>query len=249
MTISYHQRSVALTDRPKNSPFARNAQNKPGPSWLRWLLLALLALILLALLGFSGMVIYGTRIAASQPASPASQIGSGKPAPSDPEKLRKSNDFLSRKIESLAPKGEYVVVDSALNRVYWRNNGTTLREMVASCGTGNVLEDPASGRSWVFETPRGERKVQVKKADPVWMKPDWAFIEEGEPIPKDGSGRAKPGEMGDYAIGIGDGYYLHGTLYKRLLGRNVSHGCVRLGDDDIEFLYKTASFGTRVILY
>ena len=38
--------------------------------------------------------------------------------------------------------------------------------------------------------------------------------------------------MGDYALGIGSGYFIHGTLYKRLLGRNVSHGCVRLGDED-----------------
>jgi L,D-transpeptidase YbiS len=81
------------------------------------------------------------------------------------------------------------------------------------------------------------------------MKPDWAFIEEGEEIPRDGSGRAEPGVMGDYAVAIGDGYYLHGTLYKRLLGRNVSHGCVRLGDDDIEFIYKTTKIGTRVILF
>ncbi len=78
--------------------------------------------------------------------------------------------------------------------------------------------------------------VKTKVADPVWIKPDWAFIEEGEPIPKDRADRAMPGEMGDFAIGIGDGYYMHGTLYKRLLGRNVSHGCVRLGDADIDKL-------------
>ena len=55
--------------------------------------------------------------------------------------------------------------------------------------------------------------------------------------------------MGDYALGIGRGYFLHGTLYKRLLGRNVSHGCVRLGDEDLEFLFKTATLGTKVIIY
>ena len=29
----------------------------------------------------------------------------------------------------------------------------------------------------------------------------------------------------------------------------VSHGCVRLGDEDLEYLYKTAPLGTRVIIY
>jgi L,D-transpeptidase YbiS len=186
----------------------------------------------------------------SQPPASA-QVPEGKPAPTDPVKLRKTNENLAQRLRGLAPKADesYIVIDSALNRVYWRQGDKTLREMIASCGTGNILEDPASGRKWVFETPRGEHRIQSRKADPVWMKPDWAFIEEGEAIPKDGSGRAEPGMMGDYAVGIGNSYYLHGTLYKRLLGRNVSHGCVRLGDDDIEFIFKNAPNGTRVIIF
>ena len=217
---------------------------------LKFLLLGILLLVLLAILVFIGLVLYGGHLAQQQPAAKASTLA-GKPAPTDPDKLRKANDSLAKKLSALAtrPDEPYVVVDSALNRVYWRQGDSVLREMIASCGTGNVLEDPTSGRKWVFETPRAVLRVIGKKAAPVWMKPDWAFIEEGEEIPKDGSGRAEPGVMGDYAVAIGDGYYLHGTLYKRLLGRNVSHGCVRLGDDDIEFIYKTTKIGTRVILF
>jgi L,D-transpeptidase YbiS len=213
-------------------------------------LLGGLLLVLFAALLLFGLVLYGSHLAEQQPAAKASALG-GKPAPTDPDKLQKANASLTKKLAALAakPDEQYVVVDSALNRVYWWQNGVVLREMIASCGTGNILEDPASGRKWVFETPRAELRVIGKKAAPVWMKPDWAFIEEGEEIPKDGSGRAEPGVMGDYAVAIGDGYYLHGTLYKRLLGRNVSHGCVRLGDDDIEFIYKTTKIGTRVILF
>jgi L,D-transpeptidase YbiS len=213
-------------------------------------LLGLVLLILLAVLLFFGLIFYGHYLAQQQPAAKASVLA-GKPSPTDPDKLQKANDALTKKLQALAtrPDEPYVVVDSALNRVYWRQGDSVLREMIASCGTGNVLEDPTSGRKWVFETPRAVLKVIGKKAAPVWMKPDWAFIEEGEAIPKDGSGRAEPGVMGDYAVAIGDGYYLHGTLYKRLLGRNVSHGCVRLGDDDIEFIYKTTKIGTRVILF
>ncbi|NTV14812.1 MAG: L,D-transpeptidase [Desulfobulbaceae bacterium] len=149
----------------------------------------------------------------------------------------------------MAPKGFYVVINTAGNRVVLHNGDKTEAEMIASCGSGNVLEDPKGGRRWTFDTPRGVFSVKTKVADPVWIKPDWAFIEEGEPIPKDRSLRAEPGMMGDYAIGIGDGYYLHGTLYSRLLGRNVSHGCVRLGDADIDKLFHTLSKGDRVYIF
>lgn len=247
MTISYHQRSAALTDQGGNARFTRSAEKKNGRPWRIVLWLAL-ALILVVLLIFFGLVAYGTHAAQKQAAPKASPV-EGKAPPTDPVKLQKANATLTQRLKALAPTDEYVVVDSALNRVYWRKGEQTLREMLASCGTGNVLEDPASGRKWVFETPRGERRVQGKKADPVWMKPDWAFIEEGETIPKDGSGRAEPGMMGDYAIAIGNGYYLHGTMYKRLLGRNVSHGCVRIEDEGLEFLYNNVKNGTRVILY
>ncbi|PKN11576.1 MAG: L,D-transpeptidase [Deltaproteobacteria bacterium HGW-Deltaproteobacteria-4] len=249
MTISLHQHSAASTKGPNR--FRREASGTKPPRRPRKLLLLVgLLLVLFAALLFFGLVLYGSHLAEQQPAAKASALA-GKPAPTDPDKLQKANATLTKRLAALAAKPDepYIVVDSALNRVYWWQNGVVLREMIASCGTGNILEDPASGRKWVFETPRDERKVWMKKAAPVWMKPDWAFIEEGEEIPKDGSGRAEPGVMGDYAVAIGDGYYLHGTLYKRLLGRNVSHGCVRLGDDDIEFIYKTAKIGTRVILF
>lgn len=243
MTISYHQRSAALTEQPGEAP-------RPGKGWrlLRLLLILVASGLLLAALTCGGALYYGWKLSQAQPQGKASSLD-GKSEPSDPAKLAKSIDGMAKKLTTYAPREPYIVIDTALNRVYWRSGTTTLREMVASCGSGNVLEDPATGRRWTFDTPRGEHKVQVKKVDPVWIKPDWAFIEEGEIIPKDGSGRSEPGMMGDYALGIGQGYYIHGTLYKRLLGRNVSHGCVRLGDEDLEFLYKNANFGTRVIIY
>jgi lipoprotein-anchoring transpeptidase ErfK/SrfK len=163
--------------------------------------------------------------------------------------LESKNASLRKKIAALAPKGHYVVIDTANNRVYLKKEGQILRDMIASCGSGNVLEDPVGGRTWTFETPRGEFQVRSKITKPLWIKPDWAFIEEGEPIPEKSSDRAEAGMMGDYALGIGQGYFIHGTLYKRLLGRNVSHGCVRLGDEDLKALYETAGIGTRVFIF
>jgi len=160
-----------------------------------------------------------------------------------------ANARLLKKIAGQRPKEPYLVIDTAMNRVSMRQGDTILRDMLASCGSGNVLEDTASGRRWVFDTPRGQHRIQTKLEKPLWIKPDWAFLESGQPIPDKPSLRAEPGAMGDYALGIGKGYFIHGTLYKRMLGRNVSHGCVRLGDEDLATLYRTLPVGTRVFIF
>ena len=156
---------------------------------------------------------------------------------------------FEKKIEKTRPKGLFLIVDTGRNRLTVRDGERVVREVVVSCGSGGVLEDPKGGRTWVFDTPRGERQVRSKAKHPTWIKPDWAFIEEGEEIPRKFNDRVEEGVLGDYALGIGDGYFLHGTLYTRLLGRNVTHGCVRIGDADLEYLYKNVPLGTKVYLF
>lgn len=211
------------------------------------MLLLVLAVILVTL--FILLEVAGCLIARRQEVTPT--VDAGPPGARDNRAriLASKNATLKKKIAGLAPKGHYIVIDTANNRVYLRKEEQTLKEMIASCGSGNVLEDPVAGRKWTFDTPRGEFQVRSKVTKPIWIKPDWAFIEEGEPIPERSSERAEPGMMGDYALGLGRGYFIHGTMYKRLLGRNVSHGCVRLGDEDLKELYETAGIGTRVIIF
>ncbi|MCR4294678.1 MAG: L,D-transpeptidase [Elusimicrobia bacterium] len=55
--------------------------------------------------------------------------------------------------------------------------------------------------------------------------------------------------LGAYRINLGDGYALHGTQSVAQLGRSVSHGCVRLGAEDIAELYRMAHVGDEVIIY
>jgi len=208
-----------------------------------WGIPGLLLILLVFLLGYGWHLGHGGDREVAPPPVDA------KGQPLSAEKLAAANAKLQKRIAAFAPKGQYVVIDTANNRVYLREGERNLREMIASCGSGNVLVDPVGGRTWTFDTPRGQFQIRSKVKDPVWIKPDWAFIEEGEPIPARSSDRAERNVMGDYALGLGRGYFLHGTLYKRLLGRNVSHGCVRLGDEDIEFLYKTAMLGTKVIIF
>ena len=50
-------------------------------------------------------------------------------------------------------------------------------------------------------------------------------------------------------MSIGDGYLIHGTIYKRFLGMPVTHGCVRLNDEDLEAIFNTLSIGSKVYIF
>lgn len=55
--------------------------------------------------------------------------------------------------------------------------------------------------------------------------------------------------LGKYRLKLGDGYGIHGTDQPQSIGRSVSHGCVRLADNDIQRLYSMANVGDTVIIY
>jgi lipoprotein-anchoring transpeptidase ErfK/SrfK len=57
------------------------------------------------------------------------------------------------------------------------------------------------------------------------------------------------GELGRYALDLGDGYLIHGTPDHDSIGRAVTHGCIRLGDADIKWLYTFVPVGTPVYIY
>ena len=182
------------------------------------------------------------------------------PPPPKPPKTRRSvssrpaspqqkRDALEAKLEALAPKGIYLLIDTGTNHLYLMRNRCVLRVALCSTGSGRFLPDPPRRREWTFDTPKGEFRIQRKVLDPVWNKPDWAFIEEGEEIPKKQADRLAPEELGDYAMDLGDGYLIHGTLYERSLGLSVTHGCVRLGAKDLEAIFKSVKIGTRVYIF
>jgi len=179
----------------------------------------------------------------------ADEAGNGKKAQKTSAALKGNPSALRKKISSYSPRGVYIVIDTAGNRLYLKKGEETLRKAVISSGSGNVLTDPSGKRTWTFDTPRGEYSVRSKIENPDWVKPDWAFVEEGEKIPSNYGDRIESGMLGSYALAIGDGYLIHGTLYTRLLGRNVTHGCVRVGDEDLEFVFKNTPIGSKVIIF
>lgn len=169
--------------------------------------------------------------------------------PQDPKlaqkELRRARLALSR----LKPSGPYIVIDTHSNTLSWRTEDSTLFKATCSTGSGGELIDRSTGRRWIFNTPRGVFRVNSKLKEPWWRKPDWAFIEENDKPPRNESERFDPEMLGECAMGFGSGYFIHGTIYERLLGVSVTHGCVRLGSQDLKYLYDRVRIGTPVYIF
>ena len=218
-----------------------------------------------------------------------------------------------------------ILVSTAENTVYVRRGGNVVFKAICSTGKGTTLIE--GGRTMVFDTPAGKFRIVSKEENPVWVPPDWHYIEEarknglrivylapGQSIDAASGAPTAPhresgvwsllGEapaqpparslrikgdtvveeingvdrelpagamilagntivipplnmkqrhfakvLGSYRLNLGDGYALHGTQQTSQLGQSVSHGCVRLGDKDLETLYAMSKVGDEVIIY
>lgn len=91
-------------------------------------------------------------------------------------------------------------------------------------------------------------KVERKRANPTWTptaKMHAEYRARGEYLPAVWpAGPDNP--MGLFAIYIGRLYAIHGTNADFGIGLRVSHGCVRLRNEDIEYLFNAVPVGTRV---
>lgn len=164
--------------------------------------------------------------------------------------LSKDIQRLSLKYNSYTSGQSYIVINTTDNRFSLYTNKNLVRE--GSCSTGSyiMLQASTGNKKWVFKTPRGKYWIHGKKTNPVWKRPDWSFVEEGSKIPSaNDDSRYEYGVLGDYALTLGDGYMIHGTIYKRFLGMPVTHGCVRLNDEDLKVVYNTLNIGSKVYIF
>jgi hypothetical protein len=156
---------------------------------------------------------------------------------------------LHQKLAKCEPAGSYLVINTITNTFKLINKRTLVHEGFCSTGSNTKLVKDES-QSWMFKTPKGIFRVQNKITNPLWKKPDWYFIESGLPVPPPNhESRFEYGVLGDYALNLGNGYLIHGTLYQRFLGLPVTHGCVRMGDADLEMVFKTMPVGSRVYIF
>lgn len=168
---------------------------------------------------------------------------------SEIERIEKEIETSRKKLDAFIPKNHYLIINSTENTFFLYKGKELVRE--GKCSTGSYLQlEKGENQKWLFKTPKGEFKIRNKRTDPVWKKPDWAFVEEGLPIPSaNHPSRFEYGVLGDYALSLGDGYLIHGTLYQRYLGLPVTHGCVRLSDADLEAVYKALPISSKVYIF
>jgi lipoprotein-anchoring transpeptidase ErfK/SrfK len=69
-------------------------------------------------------------------------------------------------------------------------------------------------------------------------------------IPPYGTNQRKYfGTLGSNRLYLGDGYGIHGTDAPTSIGRDASHGCVRVRNEDAELLFRIVPIGTVVYIY
>jgi lipoprotein-anchoring transpeptidase ErfK/SrfK len=220
------------------------------------------------------------------------------------------NDSLQQVLASSpapSPEQPYIVVSIADRRLWYKRGDETLYTTRVAVGSGKTLVKHGGRSEYKFDTPRGRLVVQSKEADPVWVPPDWHYLElarrkglglvkltrgqsiptpdgavvtvsgndvvkrfpdgrevayglgaEGKEIVAGGNVIVPPfgtnqrkyvGVLGTHRLNLGDGYALHGTDAPASIGHAVSHGCVRLRNEDIDYLYSSVATGTPVYIY
>jgi len=100
-----------------------------------------------------------------------------------------------------------------------------------------------------WATPTGVTTVTSKARDPIWYVPRSVrkeYAAAGDPLPP----QVPPGPdnpLGRHALGLGmPGYLIHGTNKPAGVGMRVSHGCIRLYPEDIEYVFAKVGVGTDV---
>ena len=77
-----------------------------------------------------------------------------------------------------------------------------------------------------------------------WVRPDWYFIEEGEPVPARWEDRRVPGFF-RYKLVFDGSRYIH---YAEATGGRLTHGCLGLDWQDAEAVFHTLSVGSYCII-
>lgn len=112
-----------------------------------------------------------------------------------------------------------------------------------------VVTYPVSIGRVDWQTPLGTTRIISKTANPNWYPPESIrkeHEEKGDPLPKVvPAGPDNP--LGNYALRLAiPGYLIHGTNKPAGIGMQVTHGCIRLYPENIEFLYQKVKTGTQI---
>jgi lipoprotein-anchoring transpeptidase ErfK/SrfK len=109
---------------------------------------------------------------------------------------------LAAKEEELAPAGKpYIVVSLAERRMLYLKGSDTLYRAPVAVGSGKTVV--IDGQTKRFITPRGRMSITHKELDPVWVPPNWHYVEIAR---RNGMGlidmsNASPGALAGYPAG------------------------------------------------
>ena len=112
-----------------------------------------------------------------------------------------------------------------------------------------VMTYPISIGRMDWETPLGLTRIISKVRNPSWYVPQSVLDEhaaDGDPLPR----IVPPGPenpLGEFAMRLGlPGYLIHSTNRPAGVGMRVTHGCVRMFPEDIEYLFGKVATNTAV---
>jgi lipoprotein-anchoring transpeptidase ErfK/SrfK len=109
---------------------------------------------------------------------------------------------------------------------------------------GDGSEITVAGSDVVRRSPDG-RVTPLDAADGREIVVDGQLI-----VPPFGTNQRRyKGVLGTHRLIVGNGYAIHGTNVPTSIGQSVSHGCVRLLNEDIAHLYEIVPVGTPVYIY
>ena len=89
-------------------------------------------------------------------------------------------DSLSRVLNALpqpAADRPYLVISIEEHRLWYRQGDSVLFSAPVATGSGKTLERDGEDVHWRFDTPRGRLSVVSKDTAPVWVAPDWHYVE------------------------------------------------------------------------
>ena len=118
-----------------------------------------------------------------------------------------------------------IQIDKSDNTLTLRADDDVLKTYIVATGTNN-------------STPVGTFKVTDKLENPTWYKAG-AVVAPG----------SADNQLGTRWIGINlKGYGIHGTIDPGSLGKQITAGCVRMKNEDVEELYRLVPPGTSVTI-
>ena len=118
-----------------------------------------------------------------------------------------------------------ILVDKSQNILILRKGKEVIKVYDVSTGKNN-------------STPTGEFKITVKLVDPVWFN-------RGVIVPPE----SPENVLGSRWLGFNiPGYGIHGTIDPETIGQQVTAGCVRMRNKDVEELYSIIPLGTSVTI-